>query len=142
MRINIILRSLVLAGALLCIPAGSRAVPRVGFVVSVRIAPPILPVYVQPICPGPGYIWEPGYWAYGDEGFYWVPGTWVFPPSAGLLWTPGYFLTAFTYGTSATGGRPLVSTVESTTGSATLAEDSMAATGEAANTSTTLKLRT
>jgi WXXGXW repeat (2 copies) len=91
MRINIILRSLVLAVALFCIPAGSRAVPRVGFVVSVRIAPPILPVYVQAICPGPGYIWGPGYWAYGDEGFYWVPGTWVLPPSAGLLWTPGYW---------------------------------------------------
>jgi hypothetical protein len=95
MRMNRMFGSLVLAGSLsllcLCIPAGSSAVPRVGVVVSVRVSPPVLPVYAQPICPGAGYIWEPGYWAYGDEGYYWVPGTWVLPPSAGLLWTPGYW---------------------------------------------------
>src|SRR6266481_5442544 len=37
--------------------------------ISVGIGPPALPVYAQPICPGPGYIWTPGYWAW-DEGFY------------------------------------------------------------------------
>ncbi len=59
--------------------------------VSVTIAPPLLPVYAQPLIPAPGYIWIPGYWAYGPEGYYWVPGTWVLPPSVGLLWTPGYW---------------------------------------------------
>ena len=34
--------------------------------VSITIAPPVLPVYVQPAIPAPGYIWTPGYWAYGD----------------------------------------------------------------------------
>jgi hypothetical protein len=29
---------------------------------SVAIAPPVLPVYAQPVCPGPDYIWTPGYW--------------------------------------------------------------------------------
>jgi hypothetical protein len=61
----------------------------VGFHISV--APPPLPVYVQPPIPAPGYLWTPGYWAYGDAGYYWVPGTWVQPPSVGLLWTPGYW---------------------------------------------------
>jgi hypothetical protein len=59
--------------------------------VSVKIAPPLLPVYVQPACPQPGYIWIPGYWAWGLDGYYWVPGTWVEPPEVGLLWTPGYW---------------------------------------------------
>src|SRR5258708_14230774 len=59
--------------------------------VSITIAPPVLTVYVQPAIPGPGYIWTPGYWAYGDDGYYWVPGTWVLPPTVGLLWTPGYW---------------------------------------------------
>jgi hypothetical protein len=59
--------------------------------VSVAIAPPVLPVYVQPPLPAPGYIWTPGYWAYGDAGYYWVPGAWVMPPQAGVLWTPGYW---------------------------------------------------
>ncbi|MBV9625540.1 MAG: YXWGXW repeat-containing protein, partial [Acidobacteria bacterium] len=62
-----------------------------GVVVSVTIAPPVLPVYSQPPCPGDGYIWTPGYWAYGPDGYYWVPGTWVAAPSPGLLWTPGYW---------------------------------------------------
>jgi hypothetical protein len=57
----------------------------------VTIAPPMLPVYEQPPLPAPGYIWTPGYWAYGDAGYYWVPGTWVEPPQPGLLWTPGYW---------------------------------------------------
>lgn len=59
--------------------------------ISVRIGPPPLPVYAQPICPGPGYIWTPGYWAWSDDdGYYWVPGTWVVAPM-GMLWTPGWW---------------------------------------------------
>jgi hypothetical protein len=59
--------------------------------ISVGIAPPVLPVYTQPLCPGDGYLWTPGYWAYGSDGYYWVPGVWVQPPSVGVLWTPGYW---------------------------------------------------
>src|SRR5215831_5458336 len=59
--------------------------------ISVRIGPPALPVYAQPVCPGPGYIWTPGYWDWNDDaGYYWVPGTWVVAP-IGMLWTPGYW---------------------------------------------------
>jgi hypothetical protein len=78
-----------LAVGLLAVPAHSQAQVAVG--ISVRIGPPVLPVYVQPICPGPGYIWVPGYWAYGPDGYFWVPATWVEPPEVGLLWTPGYW---------------------------------------------------
>jgi WXXGXW repeat (2 copies) len=62
-----------------------------GVFVSVNFAPPVLPVYVQPPLPAPGFIWTPGYWAYGDAGYYWVPGVWVHPPRVGVLWTPGYW---------------------------------------------------
>ncbi len=60
---------------------------------SVGFAPPELPVYEQPICPGEGYIWTPGYWAWDDDDqdYYWVPGTWVLAPEVGYLWTPGYW---------------------------------------------------
>jgi hypothetical protein len=58
---------------------------------SISMAPPPLPAYDQPLCPGPGYVWTPGYWAYSAGGYYWVPGTWVLPPAVGLLWTPGYW---------------------------------------------------
>ena len=89
MRIARLLCSLLLGVGLLIIPAQSRAQVAVG--VSIRIGPPVLPVYAQPICPGLGYIWVPGYWAYGPDGYFWVPGTWVEPPEVGLLWTPGYW---------------------------------------------------
>ncbi len=69
------------------VPAASFA----GVFISVNIAPPVLPVYSQPLCPGDGYIWTPGYWAYGPDGYYWVPGVWVQPPTVGYLWTPGYW---------------------------------------------------
>jgi WXXGXW repeat (2 copies) len=63
----------------------------IGIGISAHVAPPALPVYVQPPLPAPGYLWTPGYWSYGGAGYYWVPGVWVQPPSAGVLWTPGYW---------------------------------------------------
>ena len=89
MRKLISIRSLLLALVVSLVPAASFAQISVG--VSIRVGPPALPVYTQPICPGDGYIWTPGYWAYGDAGYYWVPGVWVMPPRVGVLWTPGYW---------------------------------------------------
>jgi hypothetical protein len=89
MKIRSSIRSLLLVmGALLCFAAPSFA--QVG--ISVSFGPPALPVYEQPVCPGDGYIWTPGYWAYADDaGYYWVPGTWIEAPQVGYLWTPGYW---------------------------------------------------
>lgn len=58
---------------------------------SISIGPPALPVYEQPPCPAEGYIWTPGFWAYGPDGYYWVPGTWVMAPEPGFLWTPAWW---------------------------------------------------
>lgn len=81
------LRTLFLALLVSVVPASSFA----GVFLSVTIAPPVLPVYAQPVCPGEGYLWTPGYWAYGDAGYFWVQGTWVLAPRPGVLWTPGYW---------------------------------------------------
>jgi hypothetical protein len=61
--------------------------------IRVSIGPPALPMYDQPACPGDGYMWTPGYWAYDDSisDYYWVPGTWELAPEEGYLWTPGYW---------------------------------------------------
>jgi len=80
-------RWLLLGLLLSLVPASSYA----GVFISVGVAPPVLPVYVQPPCPQPGWMWTPGYWAYGDDGYYWVPGTWVPSPYEGALWTPPYW---------------------------------------------------
>jgi hypothetical protein len=64
---------------------------QVGVGVQISVAPPVIPVYEQPPCPYDGWMWTPGYWAYGDDGYYWVPGVWVAVPEVGFLWTPGYW---------------------------------------------------
>ena len=83
------IRMLLFAVIMLAMPMKSFA--QIGVVVS--FGPPELPVYVQPVCPGEGYIWTPGYWAWDNDGddYYWVPGTWVLAPQVGFLWTPGYW---------------------------------------------------
>ena len=83
------IRSPLFALVLLAMSAAAYA----QFSISISFAPPELPVYEQPLCPGEGYLWTPGYWAYADDddGYYWVPGTWVMAPEPGLLWTPAYW---------------------------------------------------
>ncbi len=85
-----VIRAIVVVVGLLLVttlPSTSRA----QVYVSITTAPPPLPVYVQPVIPGPDYMWVPGYWAWGSFGYYWVPGTWVLAPAVGMLWTPGYW---------------------------------------------------
>jgi hypothetical protein len=94
MKLQRMVRFLAFGLLLLVIPAAlsSPSAAQSGVVVSVRIGPPPLPIYAQPLCPGPGYLWTPGYWAWSDDdGYYWVPGTWVLAPEVGYLWTPGYW---------------------------------------------------
>lgn len=79
------------AALLCCVPAVSPAQVSIGVAITVPTAPPSLPMYDQPPCPEEGYLWQPGYWAWGPDGYYWVPGVWVEPPEVGLLWTPGYW---------------------------------------------------
>jgi hypothetical protein len=104
MRLANAIRLLVAAMSMLAltsvVPAPATAQVSIG--ISVGFPPPELPVYVQPICPGEGYVWTPGYWAWDpdDEDYFWVPGTWVLVPEVGFLWTPGYWAwggTAFVF---------------------------------------------
>jgi len=87
MRTHVVIRSFFLSIVLMGLSAASFA--QIG--ISVAFGPPALPVYEQPLCPGDGYIWTPGYWGYGDGDYYWVPGTWIEAPEVGFLWTPGYW---------------------------------------------------
>jgi hypothetical protein len=90
MPLKTLSRSIIpaLALILLILPALSMAQDD-----SVNTPPPDLPTYDQPPIPGDGYIWTPGYWAWGDDvqDYYWVPGTWVLAPQPEFLWTPGYW---------------------------------------------------
>jgi hypothetical protein len=85
----VVLGALMLLVSVLSLSTTSSA--QIGIGISVRIGPPALPVYAQPVAPGPGYLWTPGYWGWNEDGgYYWVPGTWVVAP-VGMLWTPGYW---------------------------------------------------
>src|SRR5215471_498582 len=83
------LRSVIFACLLFLALPFASSFAQVG--ISVNIAPPVLPVYEQPLAPAPGYIWTPGYWGWATGGYYWVPGVWVAPPAVGLLWTPPWW---------------------------------------------------
>ena len=85
--------STVLAATMLACPLlmAAPAPCRAQIGISVQLAPPVLPVYVQPPIPAEGYLWTPGYWAYQGAAYSWVPGAWVEPPSVGMLWTPPYW---------------------------------------------------
>ena len=89
MKTALSIRTLLFALVLLAMSAASFA----QFNVAITFGPPAIPVYEQPLCPGEGYIWTPGYWAYDYDydDYYWVPGTWVEAPEVGFLWTPGYW---------------------------------------------------
>jgi WXXGXW repeat (2 copies) len=87
MRIRFSLHWLLTTIAMLTVSVASFA----QIEISVNFAPPELPVYEQPVCPGDGYIWTPGYWAWDGNDYFWVPGTWVLAPQPGYFWTPGYW---------------------------------------------------
>jgi hypothetical protein len=67
-----VLGAFILAAAIF-LPA-TRSHAQVG--ITVHVGPPVVayPAYAVPPCPGPGYIWAPGYYA----GAVWVPGRWVY----------------------------------------------------------------
>ncbi|MBV8489272.1 MAG: YXWGXW repeat-containing protein [Candidatus Eremiobacteraeota bacterium] len=81
--------AIVAAACILATPLQSPAQVFVGF--TIGTPPPALPYYQQPTLQQQGYIWQPGYWAWGPAGYYWVPGTWVLPPQPNYYWTPGYW---------------------------------------------------
>jgi len=87
--IRTLLSALLFAVVVLSLSTASFA--QVG--VAITIGPPPIPVYEQPLCPGDGYLWVPGYWAYDYDinDYYWVPGTWILAPEVGFLWTPGWW---------------------------------------------------
>jgi hypothetical protein len=89
MRIPSIREALSFAAVVLAMSSAAFGQLRI----SVTFGPPPLPVYEQPLCPGDGYLWTPGYWAWSDDDddYYWVPGTWILAPEVGYLWTPPYW---------------------------------------------------
>lgn len=85
MKKTILALPLILVGLASTACAGG---PRYGYV---RIAPP--PPRAEVYGPArPGFVWQPGYYAYRSNNYYWVPGTWVRPPRHRAVWVPGQWV--------------------------------------------------
>ncbi len=94
MHINSTIRSLTIRSLTFALVVLAMSAASFGqFRVAITVGPPALPVYEQPVCPGDGYLWTPGYWYWDDDAadYFWVPGTWVMAPEVGFLWTPGWW---------------------------------------------------
>lgn len=90
-KVGVAFSVLLASGCLLTSAQPARA--QLFLNVSVRLAPPPLPLYDQPPLPGPDYMWLPGFWAWDDYAgdYFWVPGTWALAPRPGLVWTPSWW---------------------------------------------------
>ena len=53
-------------------PAPAYVEPAVDVEARATEPPPPLPDYEQPPAPDEGYLWTPGYWAWGGGGYYWL----------------------------------------------------------------------
>ena len=108
---------------------------QVGVGIVVSFGPPALPIYAQPVCPAPGWIWTPGYWAWDADfdDYYWVPGTWVLAQAIGAGTVP---VSSFIRDI---GVRLSGSMAESTMAMATLAEVTRVAAGTMASSITTAR---
>ena len=139
MRIASPLRSPLFALVLLAMSAAAYA----QISISVSFAPPELPVYEQPLCPGEGYLWTPGYWAYANDydDYYWVPGTWVMAPEPGCsgLQPIGVGAAIATCSIKATGVSRSVSMAESVMAMDTLEKATKVAGGKTGNFITTVQ---
>ena len=54
--------------------------------------PPAPRVEAYGYAPGPGYVWIPGYYAWGGGGYNWVGGRWALPPRPRAAWVPGHYV--------------------------------------------------
>jgi hypothetical protein len=60
--------------------------------VVVARTPPAIRVETQPVAPGAGYIWTPGYWRWTGADYVWVSGSWVVPPRTTAVWVRGQWV--------------------------------------------------
>jgi len=78
---------LLVAAGLMLAPLTAGA--RVG--VYIGVAPPAPVVETVPVAPGPGYVWQGGYYNWDGAQYVWVPGAYVVGPHPGAFWVPGHW---------------------------------------------------
>jgi hypothetical protein len=54
----------------------------------IRVAPPPPRVEVRRAAPGPGFVWQPGYYRWRNGRYTWRRGMWARPPARHAVWIP------------------------------------------------------
>jgi hypothetical protein len=60
--------------------------------VYVNVAPPAPISEAQPVSPGSGYTWVPGFYRWDGSQYVWTHGHWMRPPQSGQVWVPGHWV--------------------------------------------------
>lgn len=74
--------------------AAPSAHAQIGFGITIGTPPPPLRYEARGYAPGPGYVWQEGYWAPdpdGDGRYRWVRGGWVRPPYEGAYYVHPHY---------------------------------------------------
>jgi hypothetical protein len=79
--------SATLLAAFACLPV-ARAQISIG--VTIGTPPPPLRYEVRPVYPGPGFLWQAGYWEPLNNRYRWQPGFWARQP-----YTDAYYVRPF-----------------------------------------------
>ena len=91
------MKTILLAVALLTglstsmLAAAAPASAQVSGGIYVQLGPPAPIVEYPPIAPGPGYLWQPGYWQWNGYRYVWFRGRYVRAPYRGAGWIPGHW---------------------------------------------------
>jgi hypothetical protein len=56
-----------------------------------RVGPPAPIAERRVIAPGPGYVWQPGFYRWEGRRYTWVAGRWDRPPRAHARWVPAHW---------------------------------------------------
>lgn len=59
--------------------------------VYLRVGPPPAVVERRIDAPGPGYVWQPGYYRWDGREYRWMPGHYELAPRARATWVPGHW---------------------------------------------------
>jgi hypothetical protein len=104
MKTKILLMVALLSAASLSAHAGIRFGFSIGLPLPVVVAAPAPVVVAPPVvyatapavvvgagaCPGPGYVWAPGYWSVNSYGRAWVGGGWRYHAAPAVYFHGGY----------------------------------------------------
>lgn len=57
----------------------------------VRVGPPPVVVESRGVAPGPGYVWQPGFYRWDGRAYVWSAGRYERAPRARAVWVPGHW---------------------------------------------------